>query len=177
MIIIDEYDLTKPSKYRNKIEEKLLNNSIRKDGCLVWTGKVRKNFPHGICCITTSKNVWKKIQAHRVAYTIWIGKIPDNLFVLHSCDNPRCIEPTHLHLGNQKDNMKEMRDRGRARDETRGTKGEKHHKSKLNDEQIKEIRRLRKDGIYGTKLAEMFGVSNPMIYYICNRKNWNHIKE
>jgi len=176
-IIIDDYDLTSPTKYRDKIEKKLISMSFRENECLIWKGQVRKNFPHGICSITICKNVWKKLQAHRVAYMVWKGHIPENTFVLHKCDNPRCIEPSHLHLGSQKDNMREMRERNRAKDETRGRKGERHPKCKLSNEQIKEIRILRKQGVYGTQLSKIYGVSNPMIYYICNMKNWKHIEE
>lgn len=43
------------------------------------------------------------------------------------------------------------------------------------DDDIRKIRQLRADGIYGTKIAKIFGVTNPMIYYICNNKNWTHI--
>jgi len=162
-------------QYFEDKKKDLLSKILIIGECWVWQRQVRKNFPHGVTSFRFNGRETKH-QAHRVAYILWKGKIPESLFVLHQCDNPRCINPDHLHLGTQKDNIREMRERGRAKDETRGSKGEKHHKSKLKDEDILKIRKLRSEGYTGTKLAQMFGVTNPMIYYICNNKNWNHIK-
>lgn len=54
-----------------------------------------------------------RLMAHRVSWYVTYGKIPDNLYVLHKCDNPRCINPNHLFLGTQQDNMSDMQAKGR----------------------------------------------------------------
>lgn len=57
----------------------------------------------------------RKWKAHRVAYTLAKGEIPDGLEVLHSCDNPPCVNPEHLRVGSQSDNMRDAFGRGRKR--------------------------------------------------------------
>lgn len=47
-------------------------------------------------------------DTHRIAYTEFVGDIPDSMIVMHSCDNPPCFNPEHLYLGTQKDNMHDM---------------------------------------------------------------------
>lgn len=161
-------------EYYEKTKSRITSSIVYENGCWVWQKNVRANFPHGVMGwnFNKKKGNW---QAHRVAYTIWKGDIPEGMFVLHSCDNPRCVNPDHLHLGTQKDNMIEMRERGRARDEVRGRKGVRHHKAKLTDDQVREIRRLKKLGVSGLELARTYNVTNPLIYGICNNKIWTHV--
>ena len=59
--------------------------------------------------------VWmgQRVQAHRFAYELWRGSIPIGMFILHSCDVPACINPDHLRIGTQRDNMRDKVGRGR----------------------------------------------------------------
>ena len=95
-------------------------------------------------------------------------KIPKDLLVLHKCDNPHCINPNHLHLGTQKQNMAEMVRRGRS------LKGSNHPKAKLIEKDVYFIR-FESEGITRKELAEMFEVSKDTIRDIKKNKSWKHV--
>ena len=77
------------------------------NGCWPWLG-TRQKSGHGYF----SYNSYP-IQAYRMSWILVNGPIPNNLHILHSCDNGWCVNPDHLHLGTHQDNMKEKMDRGR----------------------------------------------------------------
>ena len=93
------------------------NNSYIKDtnGCWIWQ-KSKIYSGYGYFSINSKMKL-----AHRVSWNLFCGKISDNLNVLHKCDNPPCVNPDHLFLGSYKDNMDDMRNKGREPD----MKGEK----------------------------------------------------
>lgn len=107
--------------------------------------------------------------AHRISWIIHNGSIPDGLLVLHTCDVPKCVNPKHLFLGTNQDNMDDMVKKGRS------LKGVKHPSSRLTDTQVKEIRRLHHMGNSQTVLARLYGVSQTLISAIVRRKKWTHI--
>lgn len=110
----------------------------------------------------------KQTTAHRVAWILTNGDIPDGLFALHKCDNPPCCNPAHLFLGTHTDNMRDMIKKGRH------VKGEDSIYSKLNEDQVKEIRKL-KPLFSHSQLGAKFGVSRSAIYHIVKRKTWKHL--
>ncbi len=117
----------------------------------------------------------KRKRAHRVAWELTNGPIPPGLFVLHSCDNPPCVNPAHLWLGTQADNMRDMDAKGRRRWEDwfgHHQSGEANKMAKLAAAQVEEIRLLYPQGWGQRELAAMFGVSRPTISMILNRKRW-----
>jgi len=82
--------------------------------------------------------------------------------VLHTCDNPRCCNPEHLFLGNQKDNMIDAREKGRIGYKT--FYGEDHKNSKITMEQANQIREMYNSGKYYQKeIAKIFGISQPVV--------------
>jgi hypothetical protein len=96
------------------------------------------------------------------------------MYVLHRCDIPKCVNPKHLFLGDQKDNMDDMRMKGRDPKNRNIPKGEQVHWTKLSVEKVKEIRSLYSSGKYTLKnLGEMFGVHFATISSIIQRKNWS----
>ena len=104
---------------------------IKKDenGCWLWTGGTRGPGYGRI------KISGRSMQAHRVSYEHHVGKIPEGMLVCHACDIPGCINPSHLFLGTQKDNLADMIKKGRSN----YARGEGHGSSKLTDRQALEI--------------------------------------
>lgn len=164
-----------PLEYREVTKSRILKSvKVNESGCWIWQRTLHNKFPHGSIGIINN-GVKGNYPAHRVSYYLWKGDIPNGMLCLHDCDEPRCVNPNHLHLGTQKENMKEMRERGRANDTSKASKGVKHGMAKLNEEQVHKIRELRKEGLSGPKIAAMFNVSNVLIYLICKKKSWKHI--
>lgn len=120
--------------------------------------------------------------AHRVAWEKAYGPIPKGMNVCHHCDNRSCINPDHLFLGTQKDNVDDMLKKGRGKGFTKGHKravGELHGRTKLTNEQVKEIKEiLKKDQSYGIKikLAKRYNVHRCVISHINSGLSWRHIK-
>jgi hypothetical protein len=105
--------------------------------------------------------------AHRVAYELVYGTIPSGLFVLHHCDVRTCVNPTHLFVGNHRDNMADMRAKGRAARNLTG--------AKLTANEVAEIRRLAAQGVERWTLMRSYNVSVSTISVIVNRKTWKHV--
>lgn len=93
----------KPIKER--FEERYI--PVPESGCWIWTGHIRTNG-YGAMSIKS------KLQyAHRISWELHNGPIPEGLFVLHKCDNPPCVNPDHLFIGTQKDNLQDAFKKGR----------------------------------------------------------------
>lgn len=115
------------------------------------------------------KNGGTIMFAHRVSWELAYGEIPDGLEVLHTCDNPPCVNPNHLFVGTQADNMRDMVAKGRS------TLGEKNPMAKLTQSDIEEIRRRYKRysrDSNTTTLAKEFGVCFQAIHLIISNKRW-----
>jgi hypothetical protein len=135
--------------------------------CHHWTAATNK-FGYGK--ISVSKNVWK--FAHRISWEFSNGDVPEGMCVLHTCDNPRCVNPNHLYLGSHKDNAQDRERRQRGNQ----PKGSASGRSKLSADQVFEIRKLYCSGKYSyRKLGKMFGVDGKSIADIVNGRNWTHL--
>ena len=134
------------------------------DDCWVWTA--RRNSK-GYGAFRFNRTIW---IAHRFSWAIHNGSIPDGLCVLHKCDNPPCVNPSHLRLGSIADNSADMVSRNRS------LVGETNHKAKVTASQVIEIRRLYAAGeATQQKLADMHGVHCSQIGNIVRRVSWKHI--
>lgn len=109
--------------------------------------------------------------ASRLAYQIRHGYIPDNICVLHQCDNPACVNPSHLWLGSHKENMDDRETKGRANGGSQ--RGESHPRAKLTLDLAQEIRRLAlSNAMPQSAIARQFGISQSQVSEIKNAKAW-----
>lgn len=107
--------------------------------------------------------------AHRISWSLAGGKCPDDLCVLHKCDNRICVRPGHLFLGSKGDNN---RDRARKR-RSRNQAGEKNNMTKLTWDTVREIRERYKAGeVTQAKLGVQFGVVRSAIGHIVRGERW-----
>lgn len=116
----------------------------------------------------------KQKKAHRVSWELTNGPIPDGLFVCHKCDNRKCVNPSHLFVGTQKENLADMKSKGRQR-YVSGWKplpGEQNPRAKVTKNQVVEIRSLAGKIPY-KKIGEIFGLSASAVCLIVKRINWS----
>ena len=112
-------------------------------------------------------------RAHRVSFLLNVGEIPEGMSVLHSCDNPPCVNPRHLRLGTQQDNMDDRMERDGYRSVA---KGEANGFSKFTREQVIEIRdRHARGGVTQRTLAKEYGMSQAQVSKIILRQAWASI--
>lgn len=143
---------------------KPIDFKIDDNGCFICTSHAKGKWGH---CIMGKDN--KSIPVYRHVYEECFGEISEGLLVRHKCDNGSCINPEHLELGTQADNLKDMVDRGRSR------KGTKHHNTKLTENDIVAIKE-NKDKLTNVKLAEKYGINVRQIYRIKSGERWGHMK-
>lgn len=137
--------------------------------CWEWTGKKNKQ---GYGRIRTESSGNHQSLAPRVSWEIHFGKIPDNLFVLHRCDNPSCVNPSHLFLGTIADNNNDRDTKGR----TRCALGESNKKSKLTEDAVVQIRALALEGYKPRELSLVFGVGTLAIERVLSGRTWSHVR-
>lgn len=111
--------------------------------------------------------------ASHVSYKIYHGIIPDDLWVLHRCDNPRCVNPNHLFLGTHAQNMQDMVAKGRGK--PKSSPGESNPKAKLLTNDVVRIRERHGQGERVIDLAREYNVKALCISRIVNLVTWKHI--
>ena len=169
------------------------------NGCWVWTASTTP-FGYGKFGIHGQSPA----LAHRYSYELAYGRIPDGMKVLHGCDNPSCVNPAHLFLGTQADNLADMYAKGRwkpgkpnpqhgddhylrrhperirrgfkhAHPENMG-RGDTHYNAKLTERDVIAIRhRYAAGNVIMSELAAEYNVSKGTIQKVLERKTWKHV--
>jgi len=138
-----------------------LNNYeiITESGCWIWMGALARGYGQ-------IEEKGKNLRAHRANYVKYVKPIPKKLIVRHICDNRCCINPDHLTLGTQQDNMKDMVGRGRS------LRGIKAKNSILTEKEVIDIYNSNDSN---SMLGVKYGTDRSNIYRIKNGDNWGHI--
>ena len=149
---------------RHMSVEDRLNKFHIKDhdsGCWNWIGKKDKRG-YGRCSFEGRKQF-----AHRISHKVFKGPIPDGLYILHSCDNPACINPDHLRIGTQAENMNDAVVRRRM------PIGEQSSMSKLSNESVMQIVEMRNSGMSIADIARNFNVEFTTVSVILRGHTWS----
>lgn len=124
-------------------------------GCYLWTRTLStRGYPRLVAL--------GEIYGHRVAWVIKGGPIPAGMVVCHRCDVPACVNPDHLFLGTQTDNMRDCSQKGRAA-------------VILTDEQVRSVRKLALAGANRTHLAALAGTSRRHVHRILRSETRRHV--
>lgn len=154
--------LTSEDKRRARFTQRCLVGN--EDQCWLWRGHIDR-CGYGKLGIE---------PAHRVSCKLFRGEIPPGMYVLHKCDNPPCVNPAHLFVGTQLENMRDAMRKGRFRADKRG---EDHGNAKLTEDAVLVIlntdtsrRGVRRE------LAQRFGVCAGTIDAIKYGRTWKHVR-
>jgi len=112
----------------------------------------------------------KNFYAHRIAWEIYTGKkIERKKVICHKCDNPSCVNPKHLFIGTQKDNIEDKHNKGRAARQD----GENNPASKVSWDDVRDIRRMYESGIYTVlEISHLYPISRYQVSNIVRNKSW-----
>lgn len=148
--------------------------AVPESGCWLWTAATNgrgavKGAGYGNYYDPVRRRL---MRAHRYAYERYVGPIPDGLHVLHKCDVSICVNPNHLYLGTNKQNMEDKSTRNRAPDQ----RGVRNPRALLSQEDIERAWALWKKGLSQEKVAAIFGVHQTTISHAFTGRRWPHIQ-
>ncbi len=135
--------------------------------CWLWLAGVDKNGYGKVRFRDIST-----IRAHRFSYELFVGPIELGELILHrrECGNPSCVNPNHLYMGTNIDNMRDRDTWGN------GARGERSGVSKLSDSDVLAIRETYKTGDYSLRnIADMFGISKSQSWRLVTGQSWKHL--
>lgn len=139
------------------------------EDCWNWTGYVAGDSGYGVFAVCHAGRRHGVMRAHRLVWLLTHGDIPEGFVVCHNCDNPRCVNPSHLRLDSQGGNIRESVRKGRKK---------AWGLQKLNAEQVQAIRQTYAAGGTTQKaLAGMFGIARNTVSQIVNRTTWGHLPD
>jgi hypothetical protein len=155
------------------VEKRFWSKVKKTENCWIWTAAKAAGYGQ----FMSDKKRYD--GAHRYSYRLHYGEFDESLFVLHKCDNKICVNPNHLFLGTQQDNIDDMIAKGRQAigDELnhRCQKGENNFGSKLKKEQVYQIKLLFKKGLTRKEIATKTGATYGNVIAILQGKSWKDV--
>lgn len=144
-------------------------SKVDKSGeCWIWTAAMTAGY--GSFAIGSRTDGSKRrVLAHRFSWELEHGPIPEGMDALHRCDNPPCVRPAHLFLGDQIANMADMAAKGRS------TFGERSGSAILTDSRVIEIKRRVANGESRASVARSIEISRSLVSMIVSGKRWRHV--
>lgn len=144
-------------------------------GCWLWEGNNRSNdsgsMTYGRFSFTDENGREVRKTASRVSYEIYVGPIPEGMFVCHKCDTPLCVNPSHLFIGTRQDNIDDMERKGRNKVPT----GSKHPCTKLTESDVWNMCELfLYGGMSRHDVASYFGVTYNTVKQIFSGKSFKY---
>lgn len=134
--------------------------------CWTWKGSF---YPEGYGQFWVNSQ-GRSVGAHRVSYQIQFKDLKPKLFVCHSCDNKKCVNPKHLWLGTWRDNIDDMLNKNR------NAKGSKSGTAKIEEPDVSLIRGLyERQWLKPDDIAKTFNLDKSTIFDIINKKTWRHV--
>lgn len=143
-----------------------VDKSAGPDACWPW---IAYRNPAGYGSFQMGGHNGRPHVASRIALKLSGFDLPDDRQANHHCDNPPCVNPKHLYVGNKIENYRDAAERKIA------SVGMSHPHSKLTDDDVREIRHLRSVGTTQQEVGDRFGITRGMVYKIENRKSWKHV--
>lgn len=140
--------------------------------CWVWTARLSGGYGH-LWEGKRSQGTGRMEGAHRVAWRLAQGPIPEGMYVLHHCDNPACVRVVHLFLGTLRDNNGDRHAKGRT--VIPDNRGERHGLARLRESDVVAIRAERAAGVTQDALAHRYGVSRTAVAHVVHGRTWAHV--
>jgi hypothetical protein len=156
---------------RRPIDERFWSLVERRgpDECWLWTAATDR-YGYGVISESLgSRSQRTQLSTHRLSYELANGPVPDGAYVLHRCDTRACVNPSHLWLGTNVDNMADMAAKGRA------MHGPSHVHAKLNAPAVRQIRADYALGCTLASLARRYSVTAQSIRAVVDGETWRHV--
>lgn len=154
---------------RLSLEERFWPKVDKRGECWLWTGAVTNGY--GVMSLKFGRG-FTQIGAHRISYYLEHGSIPLGMDILHKCDTPLCVRPSHLFAGDATANALDAMSKNRLKFPV----GIANGRSKLTPHQIRIIRRLVHSRESSTKeIARRFGIHSATVRQICKRETWKQV--
>lgn len=155
-------------RWPQSAEERFLAKVTRTPTCWLWTGATNKRGGYGMI----HSGSGSRLATHMALRVFKNVQIPAGAIVCHSCDVPLCVNPEHVWIGTQKDNIGDMDRKGRGV----RVKGEKHPKAKLTERDVIQARFIHQvQGVSYAEIGRRLGVHPDTISYAVRGKTWKHI--
>lgn len=179
-VVLKRWTVPKRGTKEGALERLHRNLKLNPDtGCLEWKGPLKPSKVKNNLTYAPGIRFEKyRMAAHRAAYMLEVGPIPEGMVVRHKCDNPICCNPEHLELGTQKDNVHDTMNRGRGGNwYTSKNRGRDNGQAKLNEEMVRKIRAMWVPHKVTMKMiAKELGITKNSVANVISGHVWSWLK-